>query len=89
MAEYCVDCWNKLHELVPPKPPEQLILSDTPELCEGCGKYRPTVIMERRGCCRHRLRFLLVPGKLLRALWNLITALYRLHKNKRNGSRRS
>ncbi|WP_322181385.1 hypothetical protein [Neglectibacter caecimuris] len=89
MAEYCIDCWNKLNKPVPPKPPEQFILSDMPELCEGCGKYRPTVIMERRGYCRHRFRFLQLPGKLMCALWNLITAPYRLRKNRRNGSRRS
>ncbi len=89
MAEYCVDCWNKIHEIEPPKPAERFILSKTPELCEGCGKYCPTVILERRGYYRHKLRFLLLPIKLLRALWNLLTAPYRLYRVKKSGSRRS
>ena len=46
MAEFCVECWNKLCNK--DLPAKEYILSRYPELCEHCGEYKKVVIMERR-----------------------------------------
>lgn len=89
MAEHCIDCWKKLHQSEPQKSPKHLILSKEPELCEGCGKYRPVVLMERRCYYRQKFRLLLLPVKVLKALWNLLTSPYRLYRIRKSGSRRN
>lgn len=46
MAEFCVECWNKLYNK--DLPAKDYILSRSPELCEHCGEYKKVVVMERR-----------------------------------------
>lgn len=43
VAEFCLDCWNELnhtnyHELT-------VTLSDDLDLCEGCGQWKPVVVL--------------------------------------------
>ncbi len=47
MAEFCVDCFNKMNRSNIKE--KALILSDEAELCEGCGKYKRTVVCLRPG----------------------------------------
>lgn len=42
MAEFCLDCWNKLMDSN--DPPGKYILSDEPDLCEECGKWKPVIV---------------------------------------------
>ena len=46
MAEFCVECWNRLNG--PEAEEAQPILSKRPELCEGCGRLRPVVVGLKR-----------------------------------------
>lgn len=46
MAEFCLDCWNKLNNTK--HTADMYIIDKTPDLCEGCGEYKPTVI-KRKG----------------------------------------
>lgn len=47
MAEFCVDCFNKMNcSSIKEK---NLVLSGEAELCEGCGKYKRTVVCLRPG----------------------------------------
>lgn len=41
MAEFCLDCWNRLHG--EDKTERDVILSKDDDLCEGCGEFRPVV----------------------------------------------
>lgn len=84
MADFCVDCLNKLEEAVPPKPKSAYILSKELELCEECGQYKHIVIVERKYYWLRKLRIVLFPFKaalfLLSVLWNLLTFPYRVWK---------
>ncbi len=42
MAEYCVDCWNKINNENRSK--GEYITSVECNLCEGCGEYKHTII---------------------------------------------
>jgi len=43
MAEFCLDCWNKLNHTHLTQ--EDVILSDDEwDLCEGCAQMKPTII---------------------------------------------
>ena len=42
MAEFCLDCWNKLNHTQLAQ--EDVILSEDPDLCEGCVQVKPTIV---------------------------------------------
>ena len=41
MAEFCLDCWNKLNHTRLAK--EDVILSDDFDLCEACAEMKPVI----------------------------------------------
>ncbi len=45
MAEFCLDCWNKVNGTKDSK--LRYVLSDELELCEECGQYRKVIVVER------------------------------------------
>ena len=45
MAEFCLDCWNKINETNDTK--WRFILSLRKEQCEECGQYKRVIIVER------------------------------------------
>lgn len=52
MAEFCIDCWNKINETHEPE--SNYIISNGQELCEGCGEYKRVIVAERRCYCKGR-----------------------------------
>lgn len=46
MAEFCFECYNKLHGGNRKK--ENYIISDELDLCEGCGEYKRVVISYKK-----------------------------------------
>jgi len=46
MAEYCLDCWNKMNHAHDTE--RDWILSDELDLCEGCGQWKPVIVTIRR-----------------------------------------
>ncbi len=67
MAEFCVDCWNKLNEQ--DLPASKYILSREPELCEECGMYKPVVIMKKKHYYRRKFQ---IPLLVLYVLWRML-----------------
>ena len=51
MAEFCLDCWNKLNGTH--YTPDQVWLEE--DLCEGCGQWKPVVAAMRQVGVRGRL----------------------------------
>jgi len=47
MAEFCLDCWNKLNHTHLTQ--EDVILSAELDLCEGCAQMKPTIDVFRKG----------------------------------------
>ena len=45
MAEFCLECWNKINETKDSK--WRYILSLHKDLCEECGQYKRVIIVER------------------------------------------
>ncbi len=50
MAEFCVDCWNKIMDRE--DTPKKFHLSRDLELCEECGQWKPVIVSEK---LRYRL----------------------------------
>ena len=46
MAEFCLDCWNKIMETNDPK--EKFVLSRKLDLCEECQQWKPVIIRVRK-----------------------------------------
>lgn len=47
MAEFCLDCFNKMEKANLKK--RHVVLSSEEDLCEGCGEYKK-VVMRLRWC---------------------------------------
>ena len=45
MAEFCLDCWNKINETHDSK--WRYVLSWDKDLCEECGQYKRVIVVER------------------------------------------
>lgn len=45
MAEFCLECWNKINETQDSK--WRYALSRGKELCEECGEYKRVIVVER------------------------------------------
>ena len=46
MAEFCLDCWNKLSKRNFTE--KEYVLSKELDLCEECGQWKPVIIRVRR-----------------------------------------
>lgn len=45
MAEFCVDCWNKMNET--DYSSNRFVISKEIDLCEGCGEFKNVIIREK------------------------------------------
>lgn len=52
MAEFCVECWNKLNGTNDPQ--WKYVLSWERDLCEGCGRWKRVIVGERTWLLRLR-----------------------------------
>ena len=50
MAEFCLECWNKLNGTDDPK--WKYVLSWERDFCEGCGQWNRVVVCEREWLLR-------------------------------------
>lgn len=46
MAEFCLECYKRINGMADGE--RRYILSKDLDLCEGCGKWKPVVVQERR-----------------------------------------
>lgn len=55
MAEFCLDCWNKLNETSLTE--KDVVISKDLWLCEGCGKVKNVIdCYERKGLLKRLIR---------------------------------
>ena len=45
MAEFCLECWNKLNDTRDTE--SRYLVSRNIELCEGCARYKHVIVKER------------------------------------------
>lgn len=90
MAEFCLDCWNKMNGT--DDPPSKYIISKELDLCDGCGKWTNIVIMERKYYYLNKFRFIIYPIKiifmLLLAICKIPFIPYLIYKRKKNKQQR-
>ncbi len=84
MAEFCFECWNRINKAN--DIPKRYIISENLSLCDGCGKYKHIVVMERRYYMR-KPRFAVLPIKFICTfvllLWRFYISLYLFYKRKK------
>lgn len=51
MAEFCLECWNRLNQTADGA--EEFVISKQPDLCEGCGSWKPVIVTLRS---KYRIR---------------------------------
>jgi hypothetical protein len=87
MAEFCLDCWNRINETN--DPPGKYIISKDLDLCEGCGEYKPVIVIEKKYYYLNWLRKIFFPLRVIffpvEIVVRLILGIIRLirTKNKR------
>ena len=73
MAEFCLDCWNKINGTDDGE--KKYIISEDFDLCEGCGEWKHVIIMERKAYYMRKFRYFILP---FRILYGILYFLYRL-----------
>ena len=90
MAEFCLDCWNEMNKTNTDE--KYYIISKDLDLCEGCGKWKHVIIMERKAYYMHKFRYLILPFRvinfILYFIWKLMLLPFKYYKseNKHNES---
>lgn len=74
MAEFCVECWNKINNTN--YPTKKYILSDYADLCEHCGCYKQVIISEKKYYYMHEFRYILIPFKIIDFILRLVRFPY-------------
>ncbi|MEE1154660.1 MAG: hypothetical protein UH241_05845 [Acutalibacteraceae bacterium] len=57
MAEFCIDCWNKINGTTYKE--NEYVISKELELCEGCGQYKNVIVMKKENTIKGLLKILL------------------------------
>ncbi len=73
MAEFCLDCWNKIMESEDNE--KKYVLSKDLDLCEGCGEWKRVIVMERKMYYMYKLRYFILPIKMV---YNVIYFFWRI-----------
>jgi len=84
MAEFCLECWNKINNGKDDE--KNYILSKELELCEECGEWKHVIIAERRCYYEYRYRHFILPYYIIYGivycLWRLLRYLFKIFKKK-------
>ena len=62
MAEFCIECWNKINKS---HGKYKYVLSKDLDVCEGCGELKRVIIAERGYYYRRKFKYILFPIKLI------------------------
>ncbi len=86
MAEFCLDCWNKLNKTEDSQ--RKYILSKNLDLCEGCGEWKQVIIMERKAYYIRIFKLFLSPiyimCNIIYFVWRLLILPYLLFKYRKS-----
>ena len=85
MAEFCLECWNKMNGTRHSK--RKYVLSKDLDLCEGCGQLKHVIIMERSGYYMHNSEYIFLPFiiiyGIIHFIWKLLKLPYLIFKNRK------
>ena len=80
MADFCLDCWNKINKTNDSE--REYVLSKDTELCEGCGEWKRVVIAKRNFYDTYNSRYFVFPGCIIYLLLKLFKTLCSVLKHK-------
>lgn len=84
MAEFCLECWNKINGTNESE--RKYILSKHLDLCEECGEWKPIVIMERKAFYMRIFKCVALPIRIIYIviyiIWRLLLLPYFILKTK-------
>lgn len=63
MAEFCYECLKKIYKT--DKGINEYVVSRELNLCEECGRWKHTVVMERKAYYKYKFRFLMLPFEII------------------------
>jgi len=82
MAEFCLDCWNKINETDDDE--REYILSEDLDLCEGCGEWKHVIVAKRKSYYDYKFRWFILPikfiYKIVYCLWRLVILPFMIFK---------
>ncbi len=84
MAEFCLECWNKINENEDSG--KEYIISKDLDLCEHCGEWKPVIVMTRKAYYMHKFRYFILPFKLVYKLLRILYFVFEDIKSKNNHS---
>lgn len=73
MATFCLDCWNRINETDHDE--KKYFISKGFCLCEGCGEQKHVIIAERKEYYLYKLRYFILPFRLLGTLLYILGRL--------------
>jgi len=76
MAEFCLECWNKMNGFKADK--RSFTISKDMYLCEGCGKWKPVIVIKQRDCYSNRINYYMLPFIAARFIFYLLVRLIQL-----------
>lgn len=82
MADFCLECWNKLNKT--DYKPSEYILSKERYFCEECNEFKNVIVVERKYYYLHKFRYLLFPFKIIWGIFTLPYRIYMYFKTKNN-----
>ena len=80
MAEFCLDCWNKIYYKDYSKWDVKLSLGL--DLCEGCGEWK-RVVLKKRGYWDNRFILIRLVAIILDGVIHLFLCPFRCYQSKR------
>lgn len=81
MAEFYIDCWNKINETNDKT--NNYVISKDLTLCEDCGEYKNVIVAERKYYNLHRLkRIFLITVSILCGIMILYYWIFKYHNTK-------
>ena len=79
MAEFCLECWNKLNKTNDSK--RKYVFSRELEICEGCGEWKKVIIAERKYYYRRRFKVVRYIYIVLYTIWRILILPYLIYKD--------
>lgn len=76
MADFCLDCWNKINKTNDSG--RKYILTEDLELCEGCGEWKRVIIAKRNSYYMYELRYVTFPIEIIGDFIYLLLRLFML-----------
>ena len=87
MAEFCLECWRKMNKGRYDN--TRYVLSKELDLCEGCGKWKHVIIMERNAYYMWKFRYFILPFKCISLVWRIVLLPYQIYKYKRQKNKKN